>query len=330
MNIIFSEEEFKKGIFDQVFYNNDLQLQENVLEGHYISEVCEVETFKKLVASWQCQTVRHTYVEVKIRVFKDKWSQWFSYGKWSDLGFNKGSIANQTDEIAFMMIDEIVCREPLSQFQYQIVLSRRFLELPSPKVSLVHVSVKTEKIVYDAISNDLDINIDIEVPMISQMLIHDISSIVCSPAAVTMVTNYYGMNFDPIDVAQGSLDQGEDIYGNWSYNMAYVAERGFDARVEYCSSPKVIMGYIQQGIPIVLSVNTKEKDDINNAPQAYPSGHLLVVRGFVQRQETYVIVNDPASQSTDEVKRYYKLRELMKAWNLVMYVIKPKRKKNES
>jgi uncharacterized protein YvpB len=74
--------------------------------------------------------------------------------------------------------------------------------------------------------------IDIEVPMVSQMMISKIGNIACSPTAMSMVLNYYGYQITALDTAKSCFDNGEGIYGNWVYNIAFAGECGFDAYVD--------------------------------------------------------------------------------------------------
>lgn len=305
----FKKEDFLIGDFDDVVYDNGLIST----HGLYTSPVYETEAFDDLLLSWNSKT-NLGFIEIEVRVKNQTWSQWISYGKWSDRGHNIGSFKQEKDGIAYIAIDEVKSHD-CNAFQYRIKFSEHVSTVVSVSVSLV----KEREIELYPI-----MNMDIEVPRISQMLIPDIGSIICSPTSLAMVMNYYGTNEEVIDTSQGCFDNGASIYGNWSYNVAYAGERGLDAYVMYCHKVKDLMQFIQHGIPIIASIRTKE-GDLTGAPQAYPSGHLIVIRGFERSDKDYILVNDPASKLEAGVARKYDLKEFLSVWNQVIYVIQTER-----
>ncbi len=319
MTYRFTGTSFNEGDILNLVNEDGLILKDSTKDGEYTSKVIKTKPFSELVASWNSKTSPDCDIEVKIRVQSSQWSKWLSYGKWIDQGMNIGSISNQSDDVAKISIDEIICKEKCEAFQFKVVLTSK--NESSPKLRNLYVSLNS-----NATKRPYNISdIDIEVPTISQMEIPSIGKIICSPTALSMVMNYYGMNTEVIDTSQGCFDNGAGIYGNWSYNVAYAGERGLDAYVKYCNSADDLMKHIQMGIPLVASIKTKDKDELTNAPQAYPSGHLIVIRGFLKGEKDYIIVNDPAAKSVDAVKIYYLLEEFLKVWNNIIYVIRMNR-----
>lgn len=315
MNYHISNDAFVDGTFDQV------QIIDGCLKassGTWTSKIYKTHAFKKLLISWNSKS--KGFIEVKVRVLNHKWSQWMTYGKWSDQGRNLGSVSQQRDEVALTSIDEIIAVDLCDAFQIRIEFSEDESVVRQLNVSLKDASSDID---LSILEKNRIINMDIEVPKTSQMKIPDIGNVICSPASLSMVLNYYGFKDDVIDVSQGCFDNGASIYGNWSYNIAYAGERGFDAQVVYCNDLKVLMSYIQKGLPLVASIKTKEKDELRGAPQAYPAGHLIVIRGFEMADQAYVLVNDPAAKTEEGVFRKYLLSDFLKVWNQVIYVIKP-------
>ena len=138
-----------------------------------------------------------------------------------------------------------------------------------------------------------------------------------------MVMAYYGVVEETEKVAMGTIDNGLSIYGNWSYNVAYAGEKGFDAFVLHCKGFESIYAYLSKGMPVVATIKIKEKEALEGALQAYPSGHLIVITGYeVRNGVPYVLVNDPATSQIDGVARAYKLDQFMSAWKNIIYVIK--------
>ncbi|MCH4887455.1 hypothetical protein EZV73_07725 [Acidaminobacter sp. JC074] len=307
----FTKDDFADNQLDDVTLCDDGITSSN---GVMTSKIIEAQAFNRLLASWN--TFTEGFVEVEIRVLSHTWSNWLTYGKWSDQGRNEGSVSNQNDGDFRISIDEVISSDMCEAFQYRIWFS----DGPS---TLNKLSVSTTN--QPQVSLQPVVSMDIEVPKISQMTIPEIGNIICSPASLAMVMNYYGAEVDVIDTSQGSFDNGASIYGNWAYNVAYAGERGFDAFVEYCYDTQTLVKYIQQGMPIVASIKTREKEELAGAPQAYPAGHLVVIRGFEKADDNYILVNDPASKTEESVFRKYKLNEFLKSWNNVIYVVKPQK-----
>lgn len=320
--------DFILGIGERVRMNSkvQLELEENALNGVYTSPEINTKKFKNLVGAWNAETPEGTEVEVLFQVRMEAvWSTWFSYGKWSSE--SRGSIKHQKDQIAAMDIDtiNILGGNAADGFRYKIIMRRSSIESLSPRLSSISAALKLSDMDDEAISQGDKWLRELEVPERSQMVIPKIGNIICSPTSLSMVMEYYGVNLPTEDVAEGVYDSGADIYGNWSYNVAYVGSKGFDAYIERYSSSVSIKNMISKGIPVVASIRTKNKEDLSGAPMAYPSGHLLVVRGFAIRNgEEYIIVNDPAAPNNETVRREYKLSEFEKAWSGIVYILERK------
>lgn len=318
MNKSFRYDAWQLGTWDGLtFQGNLMTLAPGKREGVYLSEVVHVKPFEKMICSWNSHTEVGNTLELLVRVKGRDWSGWMSYGKWTTDGLNKGSIANQGDAVARMVIDEILCKDSCNAYQFRVVFSTESV-LTSPALKSVHVSTTDKK--------ELELvevmNADIEVPQLSQMVIRGIGNRICSPTSMTMVLNYFGEKLEVLDVAKGAFDHGGGIYGNWSYNVAYAGECGMEAKVIYCHKVKTMLDYIRSGIPLIASVKTNKRDQLPGAPEAYPSGHLLVVRGF-DAEDNMIIVNDPASSDVTAVRRTYPIDAFAKVWNRILYIIHP-------
>ncbi|SHI47275.1 peptidase C39 family protein [Lutispora thermophila] len=320
--------DFQSGICDRVMLNDkgQLELKENILNGIYTSVEVNAKKFKNIVAAWNAETPEGTEVEVLFKVRREaEWSIWFSYGKWSLE--NRASINNQKDHIAVMDIDtiNILDRKAADGFMYKVVMRRNSIKLSSPKLTAISAALKLSDSDEEIIVEKNEWLKDLKVPERSQMVIPKIGNIICSPTSVAMIMEYYGVNIPTEDVALGVYDSGAEIYGNWSYNVAYAGANGFDAYIERYPSIAKLKKMISMDIPVVASIRTKDKEDIIGSPMAYPSGHLLVVRGFtIKDGEEYIIVNDPAAPDYDTVRREYRLAEFEKAWSGIVYILQPK------
>ena len=298
-------------------------LSADQLSDEWILDIKETIPFKKLVVSWNSKTYENTTVEIWVRIrSQQNWSKWFSYGKWTTDGNNTGSFSGQMDAYAKLDIDELSVLEGMGDaIQLKLMVSRRNMETPPPLIRKIYVSLKTDEI--PEITDVLDYeNIGLDVPVKSQLAVEDIGNIICSPASLAMVMAYLGESLSTETVAKGTIDNGTSIYGNWSYNVAYAGERGFDAHARYCDSFKEVYDLLKAGYPSIASIQLKDVNDLEGAPQAYPTGHLIVIKGFECIDgEPWVLVNDPAVKEPSGVSRKYRYVQLMNAWKNVIYVL---------
>lgn len=325
--IINRGEDFHKGEMMNLELNDEgeLILKDSSSHGEYISPIIKVNPFKDLVMSWNLDSPEDTEIEVLVQVKKgDQWSQWFSYGKWS-LNGHRASVKNQKDELALMDIDtlKILSLDGVEYLRYSVKLSRKDVNTPSPKLRNIFIALNLLEKVEAAFALESDYLVELSIPERSQMIVPEIGNVICSPTSLSMVLEYYGYKLETEEVAAGVLDKEPNIYGNWSFNAAFGGTKCKYSYVERCNSIKNIKEKIAKGIPVIASIRTKSENDITGAPQAYPSGHLLVVRGFtIKDGEEYVIVNDPAAKEIETVRREYKLSEFERAWNGIVYILR--------
>jgi len=321
--LILQNLELGQGNRDSVLFdNNELVLKSGVTQGSFESEVLAVPEFTDVVASWNSQTPPGTFVELWVRVRKSEtWSQWFSYGKWSDNGRNLGSIKGQKDDVARLETDLLrVLDGPADAIQYKLDLIRDNAEIATPRVRLIAFTwtpfVQGE-------DNYTGAEIALDVSPRAQLPVPKIGNIICSPTSLATVMAYHGHVEDTEQVAAGARDNGAGIYGNWSYNVAYAAEKGFTAWVQRCNSMEDVRKYLAQGLPIIASVRIAAKEELEGALSAYSSGHLLVITGLTRKDnQDYVLVNDPAAHRDEDVPRQYRLDQFMKAWpKKLVYVL---------
>lgn len=326
--ITIKDEEFKKGTFKNVSLTDDYKLiiKDSSLKGMFESDPIDTLRFTELIASWNGKTSENSTIEIQIKIRSgDEWSKWFSYGKWSDNGFNKGSKRAQDDEIGEIDIDVIETKTDViaDGFKYRVMLERTEETIDSPSVRLVVASLDP----YNKRESDDSYEtceVDIQVPTRSQMIVPEIGNVICSPTSLSMVLEFHGVDEDTAIVAFGCQDKRVDIYGNWAYNVAYAGERGFESYVRKCESINDIKEYLLEGIPVVASIKTNSVGELQGSPMAYSSGHLLVIRGLTNKDGAdYIIVNDPAAKSNETVRREYKLGQFLNVWAKVIYVVEP-------
>lgn len=324
--IINKGEDFRLGKKENLRLNEDgeIELEVDKLEGTYTSPIISIDDFNELVASWNGNTPEKTNIELLVQgKVEDKWTMWYSYGKWSSNKDSK-SIKGQSDKLGKMSIDtlKILWEKYGDAIKYKVKLEREDEKVETPSIRTIYFTLKTEKKDMELLSENINYLVDLDVAERSQMIVPEIGKVICSPTSLAMVLEYYGENMTTEEVAAGVRDNGAKIYGNWSYNASFAGSKAFDSYVARFNSVDDIKKKIGQGMPVIASIKTTSKDTLIGAPQTYPSGHLIVVRGFMEKDgEEYIIVNDPASKEVENVRREYKLSDFETAWRNIVYIV---------
>ncbi|MGD9569504.1 MAG: C39 family peptidase [Sedimentibacter sp.] len=295
-----------------------IELQENDKEGYLETPVIEIEKFTEITPSWNSKTNIDSSVEffIKLRV-EDNWTQYISYGIWSTDGNNIGVGDYYRDNIIKATDDRIFVQDNKhgDAVQINVVLRGK-----NPRLKLIAFSTDGGE---DEPLEGNYLRILENVPQISQLASgHKDARVICSPTSLTMVLKYHNKDVNLDQVTRGTLDSGNHAYGNWPQNVAFAGEQGMRAYSKKCKSINPIKNFIAKGIPVVASVCMKEKEMLDGAISAFPSGHLMVVVGFdIKDGIEYVVVNDPAANSNAEVRKYYNLDQWVKVWRHYIYVV---------
>lgn len=323
-----SEGDFSKGILKDVMVSScrggavELEKQDGfyVKYGIYTSQTFDVSLFKYAVVSWNADTPTDSYIRVEAQVRSgSKWSSWFAIAEWGS-GIKSSSIGKQEDDIARVMIDTIALNGSAcgNGLRYRLVLSGGGNS--SPLVRMVSfVCYNTT----DRMPGKIHLEKDLAVPMISQMQQNPkISNVICSPTSVAMVLQYYGIDISAEKAAEAVFDNEAKIYGNWPFNTAFAATLGFTAYVDRFDDLDDIKREISEERPVIASISFK-KGELENAPIEDTDGHLIVVRGFCSKNGSdFVIVNDPAAPTREQVRREYRVDQFLKAWKGIVYIIR--------
>ena len=332
-------------------------------EGIYISTVIFTPDFKRLVLSWNCDTPGNSSIKIdgRIRMAKQLdpqdsnepvWSDWLTWGKWgNNIRRGSGISEKETDGVK-INVDTLEITSPDligDRFQFRVSfigndespvfkLAAQNL-LPLGKSSeMTDVSETTAVSKMTAVSGcstfGEPLHMILEVPAYSQMRRDPYTAkVMCSATCCSMVLNYYGGDVLPEEAAWGlkDFDYGDanSGFGNWSFNTAYLGSQGFESYVKSISI-KELRDEIKMGRPTPVSVAYSNKPDdglpfIPGAPTR-TSGHIILVCGFTYKEGIeYVVVNDPAAQVNQGVRRLYPIDQFLKAWShsdYTAYIIK--------
>ena len=311
------------GLYDNEFENlvmdgDFIKLSQSFYEGYLVTPVIETTEFTEITPSWNSRTNKENSVELLIRLkIGENWTQYISYGIWSTDGNNIGIKEDQSSELVRVTTDRIFVNHGLYADSVQIKVIFRGKE---PKLRLIAFS--TDAGAEEKIDGDY-LKIIENVPMISQLASgHKVCHSICSPTSLTMVLKYHHVPVELNDVTKGTFNTGSELYGDWPQNVAYAGEQGMRAYTEKCVSINTVKNLVARDIPVVASVVSKSKDELEGAISAFPDGHLMVVIGFkIIDGIEYIVVNDPAANSDEEVRKYYKSEQWIRAWRHYIYNI---------
>lgn len=296
-----------------------------------------------VVASWQASTPGETWVEVAVRggpTAAD--GPWLLLARWadSDQAIRRTTVAGQDTDAYRVAADEITIAagRRWRHLQTRVTLARPSDSAePWPSVDALHVLTSTAPAGASAVdSPPSGVAHVLDVPPHSQQLYRDHDPELdgggqswCSPTAVTMVLEYWGVRLPEPAVpyaARHTYDVAYGGCGNWAFNTAFAARFGLTAFVTRLRSLAEAELFTRAGIPLVLGVRFRA-DQLDGAGYD-TNGHLLVLVGFDEHGDP--VVNDPAShhvRSDDEVRTTYRRDQFLSSWQErgtgIAYVIRP-------
>ena len=136
---------------------------------------------------------------------------------------------------------------------------------------------------------------------------------ICSPTSLAMVLAFHGHDLPTARVAAAVHDRGADLYGNWSFNVAFAASLGLEAEVVRCRAWAPVEDEVAAGRPVVLT-HRYRPGEVAGAAIDGTAGHLIVLRGFDGQGDP--IVNDPAADPRRgaPIRRVYRRADLTRSW----------------
>jgi len=292
--------------------------------------------FSELIVAWNADTPDGTWVETLARVqLGDRWSKWYNLGIWAsgEGTIQRHSVKLQGDTDGYVAVDTLVMSSKKTvTTDYQIKV--RFFSqdgsvVPTVRYVSAAYSTAVPKQFTPSSGNPAYWNRLIPVPEYSQMVYPDGGNVWCSPTSVSMVLSYlqgYSGACEPVvrETVAGVYDWIYDGHGNWVFNTAYAASKGFTASVQRFTSLDQVEPFIYANIPVVFSF-AWDKGDLPDAAIESSNGHLAVIVSFDEAGNP--IVNDPAAANDTDVQRTYLRSELEAAWlrnsGGTVYIIKP-------
>lgn len=312
-------------------WNNSSTYENLILEDHYITQIDNgingvlvtgdyfIDSFSELVPSWNVLVGDSSKISILIAVGNSEgYSKYFTMAMWRE--DYKSSFGNQEDDFARVSVDTIITKiENIDRIKFRIVFGKGETDTILKNISIT-TKESPEVYTYDkTVLREKEITVEPR----QQLSIPSVGRVICSPTSLSMVLNYYNHTAAAEVVAESVYDNGSSMYGNWSFNASYAG--GFEdmySRVEYTRNLSVLMDYLNDDIPLVMSIKTSNKESLIGSIMAYPSGHLVVLTGFKQVDgEWFAIINDPAEYQDELVRREYQLDQFLEAWRGYVYVV---------
>lgn len=294
----------------------------------------------ELVTSWNAATPPGTWVQVEMRgrTAGGADTGWYVMGRWAsgDADIHRTSVDGQSDAQGAVSVDTFTANPgaELVGYQLRVTLHRAVGTSASPALSLVGAMAS-------AIPDRFDVptsgpggawGVELPVPRYSQNIHKGHypqygggGEAWCSPASTQMVVEYWGKHPSEADLswidpdhpdrvvdhaARQTFDHAYDGTGNWSFNAAYAATYGLEARITRLRSLAEAEQYIRSGIPLITSQSFRE-GELDGAGYG-TEGHIMVLVGFTENGD--VVVNDPASSDDAAVRNVYPREQFENVW----------------
>jgi hypothetical protein len=142
----------------------------------------------------------------------------------------------------------------------------------------------------------------------------------CSPAALSMIHAFHGIDHSVAQTARAVFDRAYNGTGNWAFNVAYSGKLGFRGVVAHLCNLDHAQRLIERNLPLAISYSWSD-GELPGAPLAHSDGHLVVLCGFTHDGDC--AINDPAAP---HVRVVYPRSAIERIWQRnegVAYVVAP-------
>lgn len=279
-----------------IFKDGGLVLEDGATEGSFVSgEIDMGGSFKKMVTSWNSTATGGTVeVCVAIKLEDGSFTDWYSWGEWSAI---RGISASKSKSDANGKLDVDVLT--LTNECQGIIKFKINLKQTADHSPILHNVTFACNKADSALTAPSEEAIKLDVPYRRQQDVPEIGGSICSATSLSMVMLYHGEKIEGVegiaDVAWGVRDYGDEIFGNWAFNVAYAGELGYNAYVDFFDVDAIKYA-VSTNHPIVCSIKVTRGQLAASGHRGYTTnGHLICIVGYEQRDgQTWLLVNDPA------------------------------------
>jgi hypothetical protein len=312
--------------FDKIVLNKDstgLLCVNEKATAKFESPVVETNfEFNEILLSWNCfyDNCGGLYIAVSVSSDGKYWNN-FSYQNWGYLPDDFDSLKmflppEKIDDVGWLDIDIIRLYVPMRFYKFTVVCftnesSQFIIDRINVCYSNISVDIRQYNNHYPSFNGIKEVSL--AVPFRTQKSLPDsISGLTCSPTSLTMVLNYHGRGYSPLEVSELVYDPNSEIYGNWLYNVQTAYILGMEKTwVGRHSSFCEFVPELLDGKPVIISI-AFDYGKLTRSPVSETDGHLIVVRGFDKQGR--VLVNDPAGYDVSDGICVYDFDELTRAW----------------
>jgi hypothetical protein len=142
----------------------------------------------------------------------------------------------------------------------------------------------------------------------------------CSPASLSMVHAYHGIDVSVEETAAAVMDRAYNGTGNWAFNVAFSGALGLRGTVAYLQNLDRADRLIRRNLPIVISYSWRE-GELPGAPLPHSDGHLVVLCGFTRDGDC--AINDPAAPGIRVVYPRAAIEAIWQRNDAAGYVVAP-------
>jgi Peptidase_C39 like family len=142
----------------------------------------------------------------------------------------------------------------------------------------------------------------------------------CSPASLSMIHAFPGIDRSVEETARAVFDRAYNGTGNWSFNVAYSGRLGLRGVVAHLRNLDHAQRLIERNLPIAISYSWRD-GELPGAPLERSDGHLAVLCGFTSDGDC--AMNDPAAPN---VRVVYPRAAIERIWQRnegVTYLVAP-------
>jgi hypothetical protein len=284
-----------KGTFEKTLLDNSgrltLDTENNAVSGSFESDVINVGSFSTMLISWNaiCGDGQ-IQVMVSYEATGGEWSDYFTYGIWSDKNFTSTS-KSVKNSFGKMNVDTFI---PAKETSGNIKVKITFLREGDYVPVLENITIATPEMHTD-VPGAYPVSHYNDVPMRSQHAPENgkDGGVMCSATTSAMALEYLGYKQSTYETAMGTWDIEFAGYGNWLFSVAEVGAKGYYAFCDFYT--EAMMKYaLSKGYAVGCSTYLTS------------SGHIVLVVGYeVVDGIEYYIVNDPNVKSEKpEATRY--------------------------
>ncbi len=293
-----------KGTFNNCHIDENGRLTMDKVENlnfcNFESDVMNVGSFTTMLISWNAVCGRgKTEILLSFETEGGEWSDYFSYGTWTDKPLSSTSKSTSND-FGKMGVDTLVpSKKTTGNIRFKINISKFGEYCPV----LENITIATPEMNCSNPDSYPEYFYN-PVPMRSQLAPENGAdgNVMCSATTVAMALEYLGYNETTVEAGEGTWDKEFAGYGNWLFSVAEAASHGYYTFCDF---------YTEDMIKYALSKGYS----IGCSTYLTSSGHIVLVVGYeVVDGVEYYIVNDPNVKADNPQATKYTCEYFNSVW----------------